>query len=320
MKKIVILWDRPFIFEIMTDMEYAIKGQFIGCKDIEIVCLNVRDYFKNGVDLNSDVGDGDVVVKCVNNDVYWLISLDSYVYLKENALVPERVIFLQIDNADKILADKTLDCKVNGSSGVRSSISIIEYFQRCAVLLNYSKLYVDTYLRNKIKAHYFPLGYFPLMESTFLEDLTKVEVTQTRKYDVFFAYTTNSSRRSTIINLLGKKSLVCCGQFKNNLNQCLVKSKICLQIYNDVVTKPFDVARIFPLLSKKKFIVSEQSLDPELDAEFAPFMEIVPYDKIVETVLQYLKPEKTQERRTRAENGYAYLKEHYKLIVSLPKF
>ena len=142
-----------------------------------------------------------------------------------------------------------------------------------------------------------PLGYVP--------ELSRIKPAPDQDIDVLF-YGSFNPRRNAILNKLkdcGVNVHAAFGVYGNERDELIARSKIVLNVHF-YDTKVFEIVRLSYLLANSKAVVTECSVETEIEQAAAGAFVAVPYDSLVESCQALLHNE---DERPKLENrGYQW--------------
>jgi len=140
-----------------------------------------------------------------------------------------------------------------------------------------------------------PVGFQP--------ELASIPAAADHDIDVLF-YGSLNERRSSILDELSAQGLTVVSKFGvygEERDALIARSKIVLNIHY-YEAKVFEIVRISYLLANSRFVISESSLDPNVESHFKEGLVICPYGELVENCIKYAK--KDEARRAIAMRGF----------------
>ncbi|MEA2085114.1 MAG: TylF/MycF/NovP-related O-methyltransferase [Thermodesulfobacteriota bacterium] len=121
--------------------------------------------------------------------------------------------------------------------------------------------------------------------------------------DVLF-YGSVNDRRSKILRELkdrGVNVVDLFGIYGEERDAYIARAKIVLNVHY-YESRVFEIVRVSYLLSNKKFVISESSMEPEAEKDFLDGIIFCPYEELVEQCLKYLQDK--DSRRKIADRGF----------------
>lgn len=146
-----------------------------------------------------------------------------------------------------------------------------------------------------------PVGYEP--------ELTSINDAAEHDIDVFF-YGSFNNRRSWILDELSARGLKVVqkyGVYGAERDAYIARSKIVINVHF-YEAHIFEIIRLSYLLANRRFVISESSYEPNIDARYQDGMVICPFDEIVENCVRYAKDD--EARRAIATRGFEIFSQH----------
>lgn len=164
---------------------------------------------------------------------------------------------------------------------------------------DYSRLNKEAFFKKGLSVQYLlPIGYSA--------DLSRIPDVQPKDIDVLFIGSMND-RRERILRAMTEKGIKTTALFNtygSDRDQYIARSKILLNMHF-YEAKILEVVRISYYLANKICVLSEESSDPQDDAEWSDGVYFSPYEKLVAAAI-YLLSNK-DERINISERGYSFM-------------
>ncbi|MBV8938484.1 MAG: hypothetical protein JO089_01420, partial [Alphaproteobacteria bacterium] len=150
-----------------------------------------------------------------------------------------------------------------------------------------------------------PFGITPtaLCRIGYVPELSRIASTEQEDIDVLLIGTWHGRREHIMAQLRahGVKLHHISAQYGKERDEIIARAKIIVNIHMQPANI-FEIARVSYLLANAKCVISEIGDDRELEAPFAEAVAFAPYDKLVETCLNYLQNDTA--RRNQARRGF----------------
>ena len=215
------------------------------------------------------------ISKCVDTIRYFLESENSPdrdypVVIDSYSPMPPKYIFYNSEQLTR--PDKIAYCK------------IIAADPRCIEIWDYSAANVEILFQNEIAAKHVPLR----SSASYLSRLSDYRNNSVICYDVGFCGWTASTHRRNILDQLFRHGIRvhCIELYGEERDRELAKCAIHINIHFDSTYRVFESNRCEPWLAIGVPVISEDSLDND------PRCINVPYNKLIETVLDYFSHSK----------------------------
>jgi len=273
-----------FVFDKLYNSIYNILSNKYDCKFI----TNINE---------AELCDGDVLI---------VTPQFCYNYLSEN-LKKYKIRIIIINTEPIFLFKERLDI-LNICNHISSFSSL--YVLIIDYSLNNISYFNDNNKNDKLKIIYNPFTYNSYIENLFIKkSMVKKDI------DIYF-YGYQLPRRKYILDQFKQKGLNVLIGYHNSNNgfneqlNCMNRSKIIINIYQDEKNAIFDFYRFTPLLSGKFFFITESyNLNEDnLIKESVKYIVTASYEKLVETTMHYLNNYSVDELQLIADNAYNWYK------------
>ena len=174
---------------------------------------------------------------------------------------------------------------------------------------DYSLANIDYLRRSSIspEARHVPVGYVP--------QWTRIESTEQDIDVLFFGRLTD--RRKRVLHALadlGFEVRFLVGVFGQERDRWIARSKVVLNIHAQAGGL-FEYLRVLSLLANRKAVVPEPGVADELDPGLARGLEVVPYDRLIESCVRLIR--NPDARLALADAGYKSITEPHRRMSAI---